>query len=109
MTFIRACAAAEVRDVGAVYAQVDGIAVSIVRDEHGDLHAIDDMCSHGRVSLSEGEVEGCTIECWMHGSRFDLVSGRPLTPPATDPIAVFPVRIEGEDVLVAVDSPCNDQ
>ncbi len=58
--------------------------VAVVRDEDGDVHAVDDTCSHANVSLSEGEVDGCTIECWLHGSRFDLRTGEP-TVPAGDP------------------------
>ena len=40
------------------------------------VHAIRDICSHADVALSEGEVDGCTLECWLHGSRFDLRTGR---------------------------------
>jgi 3-phenylpropionate/trans-cinnamate dioxygenase ferredoxin subunit len=54
------------------------------------------------VSLSEGEVEGCTVECWLHGSRFDLRSGKPLDPPATQPVPVYPVRVEDGSVYVEV-------
>ena len=54
------------------------------------------------MSLAEGEVDGCTLECWLHGSRFDLRTGRPLTPPATTPVRVHSVKIEGEDVYVSL-------
>jgi 3-phenylpropionate/trans-cinnamate dioxygenase ferredoxin subunit len=56
------------------------------------------------VSLSDGEVDGCTIECWLHGSTFDLRSGKPLSLPATQPVPVYPVTVEGERVLVDVDT-----
>ena len=76
----------------------------MVRD--GDeVYAIEDECSHASVALSEGDVEGCTIECWMHGSRFDLRTGKALGPPATEPVPVFPVRVEGDDVLIDVENP----
>jgi 3-phenylpropionate/trans-cinnamate dioxygenase ferredoxin subunit len=52
--------------------------------------------------LSEGDVEDGQIECWLHGSRFDLRSGKPTGPPATTPIAVYPVQINGDDVFVSV-------
>ena len=81
------------------------VEVAIVRDEAGELHAINDVCSHGAVSLSDGEVDGCTIECWLHGSRFDLRTGKPLSPPATAPVPVYPVTVDGERVLVDVDAP----
>ncbi len=67
------------------------------------MHAIDDTCTHADVSLSEGEVDGRTIECWLHGSRFDLVTGEPTGLPATRPVAVHAVTIDDSgDVLVAV-------
>ena len=99
MTFVRACALSELTDGGALRVDVDGLDVAIVRDGD-DVYAIEDECSHAAVALSEGEVEGCEIECWMHGSRFDLRTGKPLGPPATEPVPVFPVRIAGDDVLI---------
>jgi len=80
------------------------VAVAIVRDDDGALHAISDVCSHGRVSLSDGEVEGATLECELHGSRFDLRTGQPLSPPAVRPVAVYPLVVDGEHVLVDVDA-----
>jgi 3-phenylpropionate/trans-cinnamate dioxygenase ferredoxin subunit len=75
----------------------------VVRVEDGTVHAIDDECTHGKVSLSEGEVDGCTIECWLHGSRFDLLSGRPTSLPATVPVAVHTVQVSADgDVLVSL-------
>lgn len=71
---------------------VDGIAIAIVHAEDG-FHAIADRCSHADVSLAEGEVDGCTIECWLHGSAFDLRTGKPLSPPAVVPVRVFPLRV----------------
>jgi 3-phenylpropionate/trans-cinnamate dioxygenase ferredoxin component len=89
-------------EVGAVVVDLAGVPVAVVRDEDGDLHAVDDTCSHANVSLSEGEVDGCTVECWLHGSRFDLRSGKPDSLPATRPVPVYPVKIEGDDVLVSL-------
>jgi 3-phenylpropionate/trans-cinnamate dioxygenase ferredoxin component len=100
--FVRVCSVDDLPEVGAVAAEVEGKLISIVRDTDGDIHAIDDTCSHANVSLSEGEVEDCTIECWLHGSRFDLRTGQPTGLPATIPIAVYPVKIDGGDVFVSV-------
>ncbi|MER5756756.1 non-heme iron oxygenase ferredoxin subunit [Streptomyces sp. NPDC002088] len=81
--------------------EVEGVPVSLVLT--GDeLFAIHDVCSHSAVSLSEGEVEGCTVKCWLHGSRFDLRTGKPLDPPAPRPVPVYPVRIEDGCVYVDV-------
>jgi 3-phenylpropionate/trans-cinnamate dioxygenase ferredoxin component len=92
-------------EVGAVVVDLAGVPVAVVRDEDGDLHAVDDTCSHANVSLSEGEVDGCTVECWLHGSRFDLRTGRPTALPAIRPIAVYPIRVDDGTVLVDVHSP----
>ena len=84
---------------------IDGVPVSLVR-VGDEVFAVGDVCSHAEVSLSEGEVSGCQIECWLHGSRFDLRTGEPSGPPAFEPVPVYPVEIEGHGdeaiVLVAV-------
>jgi len=97
----RACALDDVEDASAIRVTVDGTPIAIVRSE-GEVYAIHDVCSHANVALSEGEVDDQTIECWLHGSRFDLVSGRPTGLPATKPVPVYPVKIDGDDVLVSV-------
>jgi 3-phenylpropionate/trans-cinnamate dioxygenase ferredoxin subunit len=83
------------------------IEVAIVCDDEGDLHAISDICSHGQVSLSDGEVDGRTIECWLHGSTFDLRTGAPLSLPAIRPVPVYPLTLDGDRVLVDVDTTLN--
>ena len=84
--------------------------LALVRDGD-DFYAIYDECSHAAIPLSEGDVytgdDGCTIECWLHGSTFDLRTGKPTTLPAFEPVAVYPVRVEGDDVLVDVHTPLN--
>ena len=80
--------------------RVAGIDICVVRTENG-VFAVRDECTHGAVPLSEGEVDGGTIECWLHGSRFDLRTGAALSLPATDPVRTFPVRVI--DGLVHVD------
>jgi 3-phenylpropionate/trans-cinnamate dioxygenase ferredoxin subunit len=91
--------------VGAVAVTIDGLPVAVVRAQDGSIHAVDDTCSHAEVSLAEGEVDDCTIECWLHGSRFDLRTGAPTGLPATAPIAVYPVTIQDDVVLVDVTAP----
>jgi 3-phenylpropionate/trans-cinnamate dioxygenase ferredoxin component len=88
----------------------DGVAQRIESGERaicvvrcGDaVYAIDDVCSHEDYSLSVGEVdvEECAIECWKHGSLFSLVTGAPLTFPATRPVATYDVSIEADQVVV---------
>jgi 3-phenylpropionate/trans-cinnamate dioxygenase ferredoxin component len=100
--FVRACPVSELKDGGAISVVLGGDEIAIVQTE-GEVFAIRDWCSHAAVPLSEGEVDGTTIECWLHGSRFDLRTGRPTSMPATVPVPVYPVKIEGDDVLVAIE------
>ncbi|GAA2247051.1 non-heme iron oxygenase ferredoxin subunit [Rarobacter faecitabidus] len=93
----------EVKAIDLTAADGSVVEVAVVRDSEGGWHAINDVCTHGAVNLSDGEVEGCLIECWLHGSTFDLNSGEPTTPPASSPVDVYPVTISGEQVLVDVD------
>lgn len=81
-----------------------GVEIALVRTADGEYHAIKDMCSHGRVALSDGDVVGRTLECWKHGSAFDLATGKPTSLPATRPVPVYPVTIDGEDVVVDVET-----
>ena len=108
MTAQLACTTDDVPVGTALRVELDGadgapVEVAVVRDADGDFHAISDICSHGQVSLSDGEVDGCTIECWLHGSTFDLRTGKPLALPATKPVPVYPVTLDGDRVLVDVD------
>ncbi len=70
---------------------VGGIPVALVLDSTGTVHAIGDTCTHGDISLAEGFVEDNTLECWAHGSKFELTTGKPLTLPAYEPVPVFVV------------------
>jgi 3-phenylpropionate/trans-cinnamate dioxygenase ferredoxin subunit len=69
-----------------------------------DVYAIGDTCSHAEVSLSEGEVlcADKELECWKHGSTFSLETGEPQTLPATQPVPVYDVHVEGDDVVVVI-------
>ncbi len=100
--YTRACALSELTDGEALAVELAGEPVAVVRTQ-GQVYAIRDVCSHAEVPLSEGEIDGCTIECWLHGSRFDLRTGKPTGMPATEPVPVYPVKIEGDDVLVSID------
>jgi 3-phenylpropionate/trans-cinnamate dioxygenase ferredoxin component len=99
--FVRACALADVPEDGALGVEVEGTPVAVVRAE-GGLYALHDVCSHAEVALSEGEVYDHTIECWLHGSCFDVRTGAPTGPPATVAVPVYPVKTEDGDVYVAL-------
>jgi 3-phenylpropionate/trans-cinnamate dioxygenase ferredoxin subunit len=104
MAFTRACALGDVTNDSPLAVTVDGVALAIVR-QADDVYAIYDECSHAAIPLSEGEAEDGEIECWLHGSRFDLRTGKPSGPPATEPVPTYPVRLDGGDVLVDVTNP----
>jgi 3-phenylpropionate/trans-cinnamate dioxygenase ferredoxin component len=95
MAFELACSLDEFREGEAIGVTIDDQDVAVARD--GDeVFAVENTCSHAYVPLSEGEVEGCTIECWLHGSRFDLRTGKPTGLPATEPVATFPTEVRTE-------------
>lgn len=77
-----------------VRVELDGEPIAVAHTAEG-VFAIGDTCTHAEVSLSEGDLVGCTLECWMHGAAFDLRSGAALTPPATTPVPTFNVRLSG--------------
>jgi 3-phenylpropionate/trans-cinnamate dioxygenase ferredoxin subunit len=103
----RACALSDVPAGGALGVQIDGEPVVIVRAGSGAderVFALRDVCSHAEVPLSEGDVEvsggDCTIECWLHGSRFDVRTGAPTGLPATEPVPVYRTTVADGDVYV---------
>ena len=99
---LRACSLSEVPEEGALRVDLAGRPVCIARSQ-GEVFAVLDVCSHADVALSEGDVEDGKIECWLHGSLFDLRTGEPSGLPATRPVPTFPVTVEGDDVLVQME------
>jgi 3-phenylpropionate/trans-cinnamate dioxygenase ferredoxin subunit len=96
VTYELACATSDVPEDEALGVTIGRYDVAIARN--GDeFFAVQDLCSHAAVALSEGEVEECTVECWLHGSRFDLRTGKPTGLPATEPVATFPVEVRDSD------------
>ena len=94
------CALSDLAPNTAMKVVVDGVAIAVVLDSAGDVHAIGDVCTHGDISLSEGFVEDDTLECWAHGSKFKLTTGKPLTLPAYEPVPVYKVTISDGDVYI---------
>lgn len=100
---LRVCSVKDV-DVGSAKRfDVDGFKLCVVHIGD-DFYVIDDTCSHADYSLSEGDVweEDLEIECPKHGSTFSLETGDPQTLPATSPVRVYEVKIEGDDVVVSL-------
>jgi 3-phenylpropionate/trans-cinnamate dioxygenase ferredoxin subunit len=99
--YLRACALADVPEDGALGVEVQGTPVAIIRVD-GEIFALRDVCSHEEVPLSEGDIYDHTVECWLHGSCFDLRTGKPTGPPATKPVPTYPVKTDGDDVYVSL-------
>lgn len=100
MAATKVCALDELAPNAAKRVEVDGVAIAVVVDSAGTVHALGDVCTHGDISLSEGFVEDDTLECWAHGSKFELTTGKPLTLPAYEPVAVYNVTITDGDVYI---------
>jgi 3-phenylpropionate/trans-cinnamate dioxygenase ferredoxin component len=84
----------------AVKVTIDGTPIALVKDSAGEVFAIGDTCSHGEISLAEGFVEDDTLECWAHGSKFELSTGKPRNFPAFEPVPVYTVTITDGDIYV---------
>ena len=98
---VRLCGRDELEPSTARRFDVGGTLIALVRVED-EFYALGDTCSHEDYSLSEGEVfdEECELECWKHGSVFDLRTGEPRSLPATRPVPVYRVELQGDDVMV---------
>ncbi|WP_372734359.1 non-heme iron oxygenase ferredoxin subunit [Nocardioides sp.] len=110
MSFERACLLADVPTDEALGVTIGRYDVAVARNQD-EVFAIQDLCSHANVALSEGEVQDCTVECWLHGSRFDLRTGKPTGLPATEPVSTFPVEVrqdsDGPTVYIDVTTTLN--
>ena len=100
---VRVCAFADLAPSSAHRFVAEGQPIAVVRIGD-DLYAIGDTCSHAEVSLSEGTLwpDECELECWKHGSAFSLRTGEPQSFPATQPVPVYAIRRDGDDVLVTI-------
>jgi 3-phenylpropionate/trans-cinnamate dioxygenase ferredoxin subunit len=99
---VRVCAADEVKPNAALRVDVAGHRLAVVRIGDDAWYVIGDRCTHAEASLAGGEIwpEECEIECPKHGSSFSLETGQPLTLPATQPVPVYEVRVDGGEVFV---------
>ncbi|GAB3122959.1 non-heme iron oxygenase ferredoxin subunit [Glaciibacter psychrotolerans] len=100
MASVKICGFDDLEPNQAVKVDIDGVPIALVRDGNGDVFAIGDTCTHGDISLSEGFVEDDTLECWAHGSKFSLRTGKPITLPAYEPVPVYQVELIDGDVYI---------
>src|ERR1700746_485606 len=82
--------------------RIDNPPIAVFNVE-GALFAISDICTHAEASLSEGHVEGQTVECPLHGACFDLRTGEALTPPATEPVEIYAVVLQDDVIYVEIE------
>tara|TARA_Y100000590_G_scaffold4466_1_gene5956 strand:+ start:3745 stop:4059 length:315 start_codon:yes stop_codon:yes gene_type:complete len=97
------CQIGELKEAVPYRTEIDGHKVALVMIQ-GKIYAINDVCSHEDVSLSEGEVdiEECALECWKHGSLFSLETGEALSLPATKSVETYEVAVSGDDVFLVI-------
>jgi 3-phenylpropionate/trans-cinnamate dioxygenase ferredoxin subunit len=100
MTAERVCGVTELEQDMPLRVEPNGVPITVIKDSEGVIHAIGDTCTHGEISLSEGFVEDGAVECWAHGSAFSLTTGVPQNLPAYEPVPVYVVEIDGDDVLI---------
>ncbi len=101
MSRVRLCSLNDLPDKAATRFDVEGLRLAVAR-VGDDVYVIGDRCSHADYSLSEGDLyaDELELECPKHGSTFSLTSGDPQCLPATAPVPVYPVVVEGPDVFV---------
>ncbi|RMG59957.1 MAG: non-heme iron oxygenase ferredoxin subunit [Gammaproteobacteria bacterium] len=98
--FVAVARTGQLPEGGTLRVRVDERPVLLARVE-GEIYACDDTCTHEDSSLYLGCLKGALISCTLHGSRFDVRTGEPQEPPATEPLATYAVRIEGDRILVS--------
>lgn len=86
--------------------EVLGVAVAgreiALYDANGQIFATDNICTHAFARLSDGWLDGTSIECPLHAARFDIRTGKVLDPPASEDVKTYPVRLEGEDIEIDI-------
>lgn len=97
---IKICPLEDLKPGKAIRVKIGEHAIAIVRTPSGEVKALDDKCSHGEISLSEGFVEEGTIECWAHGAKFDLNTGIPLSLPAYEAVSTYEILIENDEIYL---------
>jgi 3-phenylpropionate/trans-cinnamate dioxygenase ferredoxin subunit len=99
--FVRVAKVADIA-AGTIKGFVVGDKKVAIANANGKFYAFEDRCSHAGAKLSTGLLMGNMVMCIAHGAQFELETGKPLTMVAHDPIKVYPVKVEGDDILVAI-------
>jgi nitrite reductase/ring-hydroxylating ferredoxin subunit len=97
--WVRAASRGELQAGEVIGIDIAGRSIAIY-DADGTLYATDNICTHAYARLSDGWLDGETIECPLHAARFDIRTGRVLDPPATEDLKTYPVRLVGDEIQV---------
>lgn len=108
MAFERVAGLDEVAVGSAVSVEVGGEPICLIRLDSDEVKACHDTCSHEEWPLHEGWVGQGEIECELHGSTFDLETGRPTCLPAVEPIPLYAAKVEDGAIWVDLDQQLND-
>lgn len=98
--FARVASLAEIPPGGRKLVEIDGVRIAIFNLD-GELHAIEDVCTHDGGPLVEGNLlPGCQVQCPRHGARFDIRTGAALSMPAFEATNIYAVEVDGDDIFV---------
>lgn len=100
-TKLRVCSTDDVDFGLAIRVETDGLTLAVF-NVGGTFYVTDDQCTHGPGSLSEGYIEGHTVECDFHNGAFDIRTGEVVTPPCLVPVRTYKTSVEDNDVLIEI-------
>ena len=101
VTFHQVATTDQIDEDEAMQVIVNGKEVAVI-NLGGTIYAMDDICSHAYASMSDGYIEGDCIECPLHGAQFNIKTGKAETPPASEDLATYEVKIDGSNILVGL-------
>ena len=97
--FIKVASVSDIQDGDMISAEIEDGKVIIARLE-GEFYAFDEECTHAGCGLSDGDLDENIIQCPCHGAEFDIRTGEVVSPPAVEPLRIYQVKIEGDDILI---------
>ena len=98
--FVKVAQVSEIKPGEMIMVNLGGDQV-LLANVNGNIHAVEDICSHAYASLSEGDLNGEEVECPLHGGVFSVVTGEAIGPPANEPVKLFQIQVDGDDILIA--------
>jgi len=101
MTYVKVGTIQDIPDKKMKEYRVNGKVVAVANIK-GQFKAFDGFCTHAHCSLAGGFLDGSTLTCYCHGAQFDISNGKVLAPPATTDLNTYPVKLEGNDILVGI-------